>query len=171
MNLSAEEDPYSLEKYPTKYQIVIGKQAHNARQLVKAAQAKGAYLNMYRQPLTPAQINRLQELVPHARVTSTLMARMLATLQYRQVAASGVLAGYTRAQTTAVFQEIILRIMQPRGAPAGTSLAELQRRVRNASARVATEVLPPTARLNFSPARMALARAQLDLARARQSRS
>ena len=63
--MSAENDPYSMEKYPLKYQIVIGKQAHNARQLVKAAQAKGAYLNMYRQPLTRAQIMRLKELVPH----------------------------------------------------------------------------------------------------------
>ena len=63
--LSAEDDPYSLKLYPLKYQIVIGKQAHNARQLIKAAQAKGAYLNMYRQPLTPAQIERLKVLVPH----------------------------------------------------------------------------------------------------------
>ena len=64
-NLSNEDDPYSLEKYPLQYQIVIGKQAYNARQLVKAAQAKGAYLNMYRQPLTSAQIERLKVLVPH----------------------------------------------------------------------------------------------------------
>lgn len=99
-----------------------------------------------------------------------------ARLQYREVAASGVFAGYTSAQKTAVFQEIRLRIMHPHGAPTGTRLAELRRRVRNASAQVATEVLPPRAMriqagmgLNFSPARMALARAQLDLTRARQS--
>ena len=107
---------------------------------------------------------------------SPSVALELARLQYREVAASGVFAGYTSAQKTAVFQEIRLRVMHPHGAPTGTRLAELRRRVRNASAQVATEVLPPRAMriqagmgLNFSPARMALARAQLDLTRARQT--
>ena len=76
-NLSNEDDPYSLEKYPLKYQIVIGKQAYNARQLVKAAQAKGAYLNMYRQPLTSAQIERLKVLVPHELARRNAVARRI----------------------------------------------------------------------------------------------
>lgn len=75
--LSNEEDPYSLRRYPLKYQIIIGKQAHNARQLVEAAQAKGAYLNMYRQPLTSAQIERLKVLVPHELARRNAVARRI----------------------------------------------------------------------------------------------
>ncbi len=50
-------------------------------------------------------------------------AQMLATLQYRQLAASGALAGYNQAQTTAVFHSLVQRITQPRGAAAAAAAA------------------------------------------------
>lgn len=50
------DNSYSGQSYPLKYDIVLGKQHYNARQLVKAFEKTGKYENMFRQPLTDAQI-------------------------------------------------------------------------------------------------------------------
>ena len=61
--LSAEEDPYTMRRYPQAYQVVVGRQAHDARQLARAANAKGGrYLDMYRQPIAANTIREIKRI-------------------------------------------------------------------------------------------------------------
>jgi hypothetical protein len=59
--LSNEPDPYTLNHYPVKFQVKIGHQLHNARQLAKHAKQTGVYKNMYRQPLSPSMVASIKK--------------------------------------------------------------------------------------------------------------
>ena len=59
--LSNEPDPYSAQRYPLKFQVKLGHQAHNARQVMKHAKAIGRYQNMYRTPLKKDKIDEIQK--------------------------------------------------------------------------------------------------------------
>lgn len=49
--MSSEPDPYSLEHYPTAFQVDVRGQKHNARQLAHHIAVSGRHQNMYRRPL------------------------------------------------------------------------------------------------------------------------
>ena len=55
--LSNEPDPYSMQHYNTKFQVKLGRQAHNAREVMKHAKASGRYQDMYRVPLEKNKID------------------------------------------------------------------------------------------------------------------
>jgi ankyrin repeat protein len=54
--MSDEDDPYTMERYPTKFQVTLGRQQHNARQLMKHAKTVGRFQDMYRKPLEKNKI-------------------------------------------------------------------------------------------------------------------
>ena len=84
--LSKEEDPYRLQRYPVAFQVMLsnGKQAHNARELVKAAKFKGQWLDMARQPIQAAKVREILALTgqrPHANTGRFMPASQLAKLR------------------------------------------------------------------------------------------
>ena len=123
LSISNEEDPYTLQRYPLAFQVMLGMQAHNARELVKAARIKGEYLNMYRQPIPAAKVREIiqktgrmpQRIQQNQRPgLSYNQAQVLATVKYRQMAAGGAFVGYTQAQATAALDALTRRIMAGR---------------------------------------------------------
>ena len=84
--LSKEEDPYRLQRYPVAFQVMLsnGKQAHNARELVKAAKFKRQWLDMARQPIPAAKVREILALTgqrPHANTDRLMPASQLAKLR------------------------------------------------------------------------------------------
>ncbi len=84
--VSKEEDPYRLQRYPVAFQVMLsnGKQAHNARELVKAAKFKGQWLDMARQPIPAAKVREILALTgqrPHANTGRLMPASQLAKLR------------------------------------------------------------------------------------------
>ena len=84
--LSKDEDPYRLQRYPVAFQVMLsnGKQAHNARELVKAAKFKGQWLDMARQPIPAAKVREILALTgqrPHANTGRFMPASQLAKLR------------------------------------------------------------------------------------------
>ena len=84
--LSKEEDPYRLQRYPVAFQVMLsnGKQAHNARELVKAARFKGQWLDMARQPIPAAKVREILALTgqrPRAATGRLVPASQLAKLR------------------------------------------------------------------------------------------
>jgi len=71
--VSKEEDPYRLQRYPVAFQVMLsnGKQAHNARELVKAAKFKGQWLDMARQPIPAAKVREILALTGQRRHANT----------------------------------------------------------------------------------------------------
>lgn len=64
--LSKEPDPYTYEHYPEKFAVQVGRQTHNARQLLRAAVHRArygasgpAFLNMYRQPIPDETVDEI----------------------------------------------------------------------------------------------------------------
>jgi len=84
--VSKDEDPYRLQRYPVAFQVMLsnGKQAHNARELVKAAKFKGQWLDMARQPIPAAKVREILALTgqrPHANTGRFMPASQLAKLR------------------------------------------------------------------------------------------
>jgi hypothetical protein len=73
--MSEDVDPYSFEEYPRKFEVDIGGQKHNARQLRKHAKRIGHYQNMYRQPLSNAQVQEIQKKTGYVSHRGELMSK------------------------------------------------------------------------------------------------
>lgn len=58
-NLTNEEDPYSLERFPKKFAVKIGKQIYNARQMLRAYRHSGMMRDMYRQPVDRETVHEM----------------------------------------------------------------------------------------------------------------
>jgi hypothetical protein len=106
-------------------QLYAAQQAQQAQAAAAAAQLAPRTFHSGYQPhagAPPAKRQALEGGGGSGQMTLQ-QAQMLATLQYRQLAASGALAGYNQAQTTAVFHSLVQRITQPRGAAAAAAAA------------------------------------------------
>jgi len=85
---SSSPDPYSLEHYPKKFEVRIGRQSHNARELAKAAFHRQSYVrdnpdavlwqNMYRQPISPLTLDDIHQKLGYRKVNGVWYPKRMA---------------------------------------------------------------------------------------------
>ena len=91
IKMSDEVDPYTHDHYPRKFQVILGQQKHNARQIIRhAATIGGHFQNMYRQPLTDTQIREIKRKTGYVSHQGEMMTKSRAG-QLRKYAARELL--------------------------------------------------------------------------------
>lgn len=86
MPLSNEPDPYSMERYNTKFQVMLGHQPHNARQVVKHAKTIGRFQDMYRVPLKKDKILDIMRKTGYVEHAGRLIKKSRATKVRKEAA-------------------------------------------------------------------------------------
>ena len=86
MPLSNEPDPYSMQHYNKKFQVMLGHQAHNARRVMTHAKAIGRFQNMYRVPLEKNKIEEIMKKTGYVQHGDQLVKKSHATKVRKEAA-------------------------------------------------------------------------------------
>ena len=85
-SLSSEPDPYSMQHYHTKFQVMLGRQPHNARQVIKHAKTIGHFQDMYRVPLKKNKIEEIRKKTGYVEHGGQLVKKSYATKVRKEAA-------------------------------------------------------------------------------------